>query len=185
MRHAKAILLSICGGVCLAVMMWAQEQNTGKPPVDAVVQVQQPSNVQIKRPEQRKNAHDDSDVFDFQQAKPSSPVFADQPKKGQNSGFDFYRDPLNSDRPAADPDEIMSMLSAQKPSIMAAQRRLLESPYILEPRLDPQAKMSRGKPLVVGPTARLRQEIRERDLFPYPSLPHPLHTNGGQVFPKM
>jgi len=104
-----------------------------------------------------------------------------------NSGFDFYRDPLNSDAPAADPDVAMRMLSAQKPAVMAAQRRLLESRYILEPRLDPEAKMSRGKPLAVGPTARLHQganweqiggmtpaEIRERDLFPYRSLPHPL-----------
>jgi len=29
------------------------------------------------------------------------------------------------------------------------------------------------------------EEIREQDAFPYPSLPHPLQTNGGQVFPKM
>jgi cytochrome c peroxidase len=29
------------------------------------------------------------------------------------------------------------------------------------------------------------EEIRTQDAFPYPSLPHPLQTNGGQVFPKM
>ena len=81
---------------------------------------------------------------------------------------------------------------------MAAQRKLLESRYDLTPKLDPQAKMSRGKPLCVGPTARLPdgmtweklagltpEEIKERGLFPYPSLPHPLHANGGQVFPQM
>jgi hypothetical protein len=58
--------------------------------------------------------------------------------------------------------------------------------------------MSRGKPVPVGPTARLQpgvnwdrlsemspSEIKRRGLFPYPSLPHPLHTNGGQVFPRM
>ena len=28
-------------------------------------------------------------------------------------------------------------------------------------------------------------EVRSRNLFPYPSLPHPLQANGGQVFPKM
>src|SRR5205807_6167987 len=50
----------------------------------------------------------------------------------------------------------------------------------------------------IGPTARLRngmtwdklvamsaEEIRKGDLFPYPSLPHPKHAPGGQVFPKM
>src|SRR6185312_6445374 len=29
------------------------------------------------------------------------------------------------------------------------------------------------------------QEIRQRELFPYVALPHPLQTNGGMVFPKM
>ena len=28
-------------------------------------------------------------------------------------------------------------------------------------------------------------EIKERGLFPYRSLPHPLHANGGQVFPQV
>jgi len=87
---------------------------------------------------------------------------------------------------------------ANKPNVMAAQRKLLETRYILEPKLDPQAKMSRGKPLPIGPTARLQggmtwqqignlgpEEIKQRGIFPYPSLPHPLQANGGQVFPKM
>ena len=87
---------------------------------------------------------------------------------------------------------------ANKPAVMAAQRTLLEHRYNLTPKLDPQAKMPRGKPLVVGPTARLPQnltwerlaampaeEIKTRDIFPYPSLPHPLQSNGGQVFPPM
>jgi hypothetical protein len=42
---------------------------------------------------------------------------------------------------------------------MATQRQLLESRYNLEPRFDPAARMSRGKPLVVGPTARLPSEV--------------------------
>src|SRR5437868_15080156 len=60
--------------------------------------------------------------------------------------------------------------------------------------------MSRGKPLVVGPTARLPEgtsfetlaamnphEIRDKDAFPYKALPHPAQGGGlgGQVFPKM
>ena len=44
---------------------------------------------------------------------------------------------------------------AAKAKVMADQRKLLESRYVLEPKLDPEAKMSRGKPLPVGPTARL------------------------------
>jgi hypothetical protein len=58
--------------------------------------------------------------------------------------------------------------------------------------------MSRGKPLAIGPTARLNQgmtwdslgqmapdQIKQNDLFPYPPLPHPKHVSGGQVFPQM
>jgi hypothetical protein len=74
-----------------------------------------------------------------------------QPKEGKISGFDFARDPLNADVPHQDPAEIMAKEIANKPNVMAAQRKLLESRYNLEPKLDPQAKMSRGKPLVVGP----------------------------------
>ncbi len=48
---------------------------------------------------------------------------------------------------------------AEKPAVTAAQRRLLESRYDLTPRLDPAATMSRGKPLAVGPTARLASGI--------------------------
>src|SRR5262249_44927319 len=55
-----------------------------------------------------------------------------------------------------------------------------------------------GKPICVGPTAKLAngmsweelaklspEEVKKQGAFPYPSLPHPLHTNGGQVVPQM
>jgi len=58
--------------------------------------------------------------------------------------------------------------------------------------------MSRGKPVPVGPTAKLPagitwdqiaalapSEIGQRNIFPYCDLPHPLRANGGMVFPKM
>ena len=95
-------------------------------------------------------------------------------------------------------EEIMQADVAEKPAVTAAQRRLLESRYDLTPRLDPAAKMSRGKPLAIGPTARLAsgiswdrlaglspEEIRTRKLFPYPGLPHPKQATGGQVFPQL
>ncbi len=94
-------------------------------------------------------------------------------------------------------DEVFNKESAQKAAVMAAQRQLLATRYNLVPRLDPQVTMSRGKPVCVGPTARLPEGmtfeqlaslgpdgIRQRGFFPYPSLPHPLHANGGQVFPQ-
>jgi hypothetical protein len=77
-------------------------------------------------------------------------------------------------------DEVMTKEAGQRQAVMAAQRQLLESRYDLAPRLDPQAKMSRGTPLCIGATARLAgsvtfeqlatlapSELRERGLFPY------------------
>ncbi|RYD30819.1 MAG: cytochrome B6, partial [Verrucomicrobiaceae bacterium] len=127
-----------------------------------------------------------------------STALASQPDEGKVKGFDFSRDPLNSKVPNQDPEEIKKADMAAKPAVMEAQRKLLESRYNLTPKLDPEAKMSRGKPLAVGPTARLAEgltwealaekspeEIREKALFPYPPLPHPKQTTGGQVFPQV
>ena len=111
-------------------------------------------------------------------------------------GFDFGRDALDSKRPMQPFAEIMQMDVANKPIAMATQHALLARRYDLVPRLDPEARMSRGKPLPVGPTARLADgldweklgsmgtaEVRRLGAFPYPSLPHPKHTPGGMVFP--
>jgi cytochrome c peroxidase len=178
----------------------AQEERQAreKRPYDAVAEAQTSREVPIERPEQKKTEHDRSDLFEAPKARPSSPILADQPKEGRISGFDFYRDPLNADKPNQDPGEIVKKESANKAKVMAAQRELLERRYNLDPKLDPEAKMSRGKPLAVGPTARLPngmswehiaelspEEIQKQGVFPYPSLPHPLHANGGQVFPEM
>jgi hypothetical protein len=94
--------------------------------------------------------------------------------------------------------EVMKAEAEQKPKVMAGHRELLESRYNLTAKRDPEARMSRGKPLAVGPTARLTEgvtwdkvagmtpaDIKAQNAFPYPSLPHPLHTNGGQVFPRV
>ena len=115
-------------------------------------------------------------------------------------GFDFYRDPLGAMKPGTTFEEIYKAGVAGKAKVMATQRKLLEGRYTLEPKIDPVAKMSRGKPLAVGPTARLPkgmdwgtlaamspEEIRRKDVFPYKALPHPAQGGGlgGQVFPQM
>jgi cytochrome c peroxidase len=184
---------AVSGGVALALT-----QQNPTPPPDAVKEAQTPKPVPASRPEQRKTEQDQPGKFDARNAPPSSPVFKNQPKEGKISGFDFFRDPLNADRPFQTFDEIMQKESAAKPKVMADQRALLERRYNLTPRLDPEAKMFRGKPLAVGPTARLPEgmtwqrladmspaEMKEQGAFPYPALPHPLQVNGGQVFPKM
>ncbi|MEN6493539.1 MAG: cytochrome B6 [Thermoguttaceae bacterium] len=182
-------------------LAWGQEGAKAPakgPPHDAVHEAQTVQQVPQTRPEQQKSDHDLSDIFKAANAPFNSRAFETQPDEGKVLGFDFYRDPLNSKRPMETFEEIMKADVEAKPGVMAAQRALLEKRYILEPKLDPEMKMTRGKPLAVGPTARLPEgmtwyklaamkpeEIRKQNLFPYPALPHPKQSTGGQVFPQM
>ena len=169
-------------------------------PRDAVAEAQTPKEVPTTRPEQKKTDHDLSDIFEPAKSLPTTEDLDNQPEHGQMNGFDFYRDPLGAMKPGTTFDDIFKAGVAGKPKIMAIQQKLLESRYHLEPKLDPVAKMSRGKPLAVGPTARLPdemdwktlasmspEEIRQKDIFPYKALPHPAQGGGlgGQVFPQM
>jgi hypothetical protein len=177
----------------------AERRSQGTPlPPDAIADAQTPRIGQSTRPEQHQTPHDRSQVFAAPNALPSSPAFAQQPEKGQIQGFDFFRDPLNAKKPLVTLDEIMKADVDAKPTVMATQRQLLERRYNLKPRLDTGMTMARGKPLVVGPTANLPQgstweelagmtpeEIQKQGIFPYPALPHPKQTPGGQVFPQM
>jgi cytochrome c peroxidase len=191
MSRRAAVTVFLVAVVLGALVFSARvEGQRPAPPVDAVAQAQAPAAGQpapAPTPEALKPAN----------APPSSPAFDDQPEKGQANGFDFSRDPFNAKRPMMTFEEIMQADVAEKPKVMETQRRLLERRYNLSPRLDPSAKMSRGKPLAVGPTAKLASgvswdalgrmspdEIKRRGIFPYPSLPHPKQVSGGQVFPQ-
>jgi hypothetical protein len=94
-------------------------------------------------------------------------------------------------------DVVRARDKAGKPRVMAAHQRLLEQRYDLRPHVDENVRMTRGKPIPVGPTARLKSgvtweqlgrmspdEIKQRDLFPYLPLPHVNHPVGGMVFPQ-
>lgn len=190
--------MATLGLLTAAALSLAIASRANEPPHDAVAEAQTTREAPIERPEQKKSDHDSSDQFAAPNAAPSSRVFASQPDEGQVKGFDFYRDPLNSAKPMLTFDEIMKADAAAKEEIMAAQRKLLESRYNLEPKLDPEAKMTRGKPLPVGPTAKLPEgttweslaamspeQIKKANAFPYPALPHPKQATGGQVFPAM
>jgi cytochrome c peroxidase len=89
---------------------------------------------------------------------------------------------------------------ADKDAVMARQKKLLEERYDLTPRPDPKVKMTRGKPIPVGPTAKLPDgmtweqlgdltpaQILDRGVFPkgFLPLPHPKHDAGGMLFPQM
>ncbi len=86
---------------------------------------------------------------------------------------------------------------AAKSRVNAAAQKLLEQRYDLRRRVDESVRMTRGKPIPVGPTAKLKggvtweqlgrmspDEIRQKDLFPYLPLPHPNHPVGGMIFPQ-
>jgi cytochrome c peroxidase len=173
-------------------------QTPKAPPADAVEAAQTTQPVRETRVEQKVTEHDRSDAFKGPKALPSSMELKTQPDGGAVLGFDFYRDPLNAKKPMQTPEEITAEDKTMKPKVMEAQRKLLEKRYDLTPKLDPEAKMSRGKPLAVGPTARLTagitweelakmkpEQIKKEGTFPYPPLPHPKHATGGQVFPQV
>ena len=190
---ASVVLLLV-----LAVVVRSQQAPHPGARPDAVQDAQIPRTVPVERPEQQQSAHDRSPLFLAPQAVPASQALAGQPEEGKVLGFDFYRDPLNAKQPMQTLDEVMQADVAAKPQVMATQRQLLERRYHMQPQLDTQVTMSRGKPIPIGPTARLPQgrtwealatmtpdAIQQANAFPYPALPHPKQTTGGQVFPPM
>jgi cytochrome c peroxidase len=96
--------------------------------------------------------------------------------------------------------EVLAKDKAAKASIMARQKALLEDRYELAKKVDSKVKMSRGKPIPVGPATRLPagiktwddlaalppEEMRAKGLFPkgFLPLPHPHHPGGGMLFPQ-
>jgi cytochrome c peroxidase len=195
--HALVVVGVVIGLTLLLYSELGISQQQQPAESEAVQEAQTPRQVQITRPEQQQTQHDQSGVFSATNAAPSSRVLETQPDQGKMLGFDFARDPLNAKQPMQPAEEIMKNDIADKPKVTAAQQQLLERRYDLTPKLDSTAKMSRGKPLAVGPTARLQgitwqnlakltpDEIRKKGIFPYPSLPHPKHASGGMVFPPM
>jgi cytochrome c peroxidase len=196
--RSAALVCILAVGTLLAQTKKTSEHKTTPLP-DAVEDAQTPRVVKAGRVEQTKTAHDaDADKFKADNSLPVNAAVKDQPKKGAITGFDFYRDPLNADKPMQTLGEIMTADKHDKPAVMDAQRKLLETRYNLEPKAHPTAKMSRGKPVPMGPTARLKgekkwadlaamkpEEIKQAGAFPYPALPHPKQVAGGMVFPAM
>jgi len=199
---AVAFLAGVVVGTALLTAYSGEPEKDKSPPGgrprDPAAVALEERDAKVERPEQKQTKHDRSNVYYPKNASPITSALKDQPKQGKMLGFDFARDPLNAPEPFTTFEEIMKKESAARPKVMADQKKLLASRYNLKPKFDEKAKMSRGKPLCVGPTARLGEEmtweklgemspdqIKKKGLFPYPSLPHPLHTNGGQVFPQV
>jgi cytochrome c peroxidase len=85
----------------------------------------------------------------------------------------------------------------QKPALMQDVNAYMAGRYDFSGEAIPGQTMSAGKPIMRGPVARLPgnvssyeeiaalspAEIKERDLFPYKPLAHPLQSNAHMVFP--
>ncbi len=86
----------------------------------------------------------------------------------------------------------------QKPALMRDVREYMNRRYDFSGKHMPGQYMSGGKPIMLGPAARLPEGIgtfeqlaslspsvvRERDLFPYKPLAHPLQSTAHMVFPR-
>ena len=95
-------------------------------------------------------------------------------------------------------DQWLSFHAKQKPELMKDVRAYMGGRYDFHERTVPGQFMSGGKPIMQGPVARLdsevesfealsalsAKEIRERDLFPYKPLAHPLQSVAHMVFPR-
>jgi cytochrome c peroxidase len=87
---------------------------------------------------------------------------------------------------------------SQKDIVMKRHMDLLHERYDLSKKVTTEITMSNGKPLPVGPTARLKdgltwetlagmspEMIKGKNIFPYLPLPHPNHPVGGMLFTQI
>lgn len=98
-------------------------------------------------------------------------------------------------------DVSFDTIKAQRMAVKAARAKehmdMLNSRYDLSKKTSPLILMSGGKPVPLGPTAKLNgltwdeisamtpQAIKEKGLFPYKPLPFADHAEGGMLFPEM
>ncbi len=102
-------------------------------------------------------------------------------------------------QPTEDFETVRKRMEQAKPAIKQKHDDLLALRYDLADRPVKDVTMSRGKPLQVGPRAKLPAgmtwqslaalspaEIKAKGLFPkgFLALPHPNHPEGGMLFPK-
>lgn len=102
--------------------------------------------------------------------------------------------PINQDTTF---DQIKEARLAAKAARAEEHTKMLSSRYDLSKKTSSENLMSGGKPIPVGPTAKLQgtswaqldkltpDQIKEQGLFPYPPLPFADHAEGGMLFPEM
>ncbi len=126
-------------------------------------------------------------------------------KKGERSPLDLYKYGGKAKTSFMKPDlgmswdEWVAFHKKQKPVLMAVVKDYMNSRYNFSKKVMVDVYMSGGrKPVMKGPISRLPDgiksfeelsklspgEIREKALFPYTPLAHPLHSTAHMVFPE-
>jgi cytochrome c peroxidase len=125
-------------------------------------------------------------------------------KPGMRTPFDLWRYAGRGASSYGSPDlhmpweEWVKMCEEQKPKLMAECEKYMKGRYDFHGKAVAEATMSGGKPIMLGPIARLPKEIesyealaalspseiKRRDLFPYKPLAHPLQTTAHMLFPE-
>ncbi|MBU1056423.1 MAG: cytochrome B6 [Proteobacteria bacterium] len=94
-------------------------------------------------------------------------------------------------------DQIKAGRMAVKADRAKQQMKLLNTRYDLSKKVSTKFLMSGGKPIPVGPTAKLNgvtweqigkmppEQIKIKGIFPYKPLPFADHAEGGMLFPEM
>lgn len=126
-------------------------------------------------------------------------------RKGDRTPFDLWRFGGRGGNSSGSPalpmplDAWLRFNLERKPALMAEVREYMASRYDFSGEPIPGVTMSGGrKPVMRGPAARLPEglasweelaglspgQIKERDLFPFKPLAHPLQTTAHMVFPE-
>ncbi len=124
-------------------------------------------------------------------------------QKGMRTPFDLWRYYGRGTSSFGSPElpmrweQWVEFHAKQRPTLMADVAEYMASRFDFHGTAMPDRFMSGGKPIMAGPVARLRddadsyealaelspEQIREKGLFPYPPLAHPLQSTAHMVFP--
>ena len=126
-------------------------------------------------------------------------------KKGERSPFNLWEYAGKGASSFGTPtlpmswDDWVAFHNKQKPELMKAVKIYMASRYDFNGEVIPVQFMTGGrKPIMAGPISKLpnaiqsyeqlaqlsSEEIKEKDLFPYKPLAHPLHSTAHMVFPE-
>src|SRR5450432_3279446 len=147
---------------------------------------------------QSRGANDPTDIDEWRKGEVRGPLkpYPNAPPGSPNPGGGLAQYGGGGSSSFAGPDlgmpfaVWMQRMEAQKPAVDKAAHDVIAARYATECKTDPKITMSRGKLQPLGPAAKLPKGvasfedlaaqspdvIRDKNLFPWPPLDHPLHS---------